>query len=259
MLPVLTSLQNPRVKRIVRLRNRRERDREGVFVVEGEREVGRALAAGLEVEEAYVLPDRLTGDLPFADRPQEVSPEVMAKMSYRDPPTGVLGVFRTPRRTLDDLAVPPRAIFLVAVNTQKPGNLGAMARTAAAAGCAGVIAAEADVDVFNPNAIRNSTGAIFSTPVVAADADAVRRWLAASKIHSVATVTAGGEDLWTGEWDTPGAVAILIGPEHEGLDAGWTDFANGHLSIPTSGEGVDSLNASNAAAVVLFEVIRRRA
>lgn len=258
MLPPIISLQNPRVKHVVRLRNRRDREREGVFVVEGEREVNRALAAGAEVVEAFVWPDRLREAVDLPDNPYEVSAEVMAKMSYRDPPTGVLVVFRTPAHSLEDLKVTPFSLFLVAVGTEKPGNLGAMVRTAAAAGCAAVIAAGPDVDVYNPNAIRNSTGAIFSTPTVAAPEADVLRWLREQEVTLAATVVEGGEPLWTANLPVSGPLAIVIGPEHAGLDATWVDAAAFRVTIPSATGAVDSLNSSNAAAVLLFEVARRR-
>src|SRR5688572_13345066 len=142
----ITSLQNPRVKQIVRLRERRHRDRAGVFIAEGVREVGRAMAAGLKVVEAFICPERLG-----------VTPAELAALAA---PRG-------------------NALYLVLVGTEKPGNLGAMIRTAAAAGCAGVLVAEANVDLWNPNCLRNSTGAVFDLPTVTADADEVRTWLAA--------------------------------------------------------------------------------
>lgn len=258
VLPPITSLQNPRVKQVVRLRNRRDREREGVFVIEGEREVNRALAAGAEVVEAFVCPDRLREAVDLPDNPYEVSAEVMAKMSYRDPPTGVLVVCRTPEHSLDDVKVTPFSVLLVAVGTEKPGNLGAMVRTAATAGCAAVIAAGPDVDIYNPNAIRNSTGAIFSTPTVAAPERDVLRWLREQNVPLVATVVEGGKPLWTAELPPSGPLAIVIGPEHAGLDATWTDAAEYRVTIPSATGAIDSLNSSNAAAVLLFEVARRR-
>ena len=164
----ITSPANPRVKRVARLRDRRQRDREGVFVAEGGRDVERALVAGLRAVEVYATDGR-----PDATA---VSVEAMRRMSYRQSPPDVLAVFETPRRTLADLpAAGQEDLYLVAVGTEKPGNLGAMARTAAAAGCAGVIAAGADVDWFNPNAVRNSTGAVFSLPCVACDEPSAAR------------------------------------------------------------------------------------
>lgn len=257
----ITSLQNPRVKQIVRLRDRRHRDRQGVFIAEGVREVSRAMAAGLQPVEAFICPERL-GVTPaeFASLGAvTVSESVLAKMAYRDPPEGVLATFQQPDREIASLAIPrPSDLYLVLVGTEKPGNLGAMIRTAAAAGCAAVLVAEADIDLWNPNCLRNSTGAIFDLPTVAADAGQVRAWLAGNDIFTAAAVVEEGQTLWTAELPPDRPIAVIIGPEHVGLDAEWTRFADRRLTIPTAGGSVDSLNASAAAAVVLFELVRRR-
>ena len=257
----ITSLQNPRVKQIVRLRERRHRDRDGVFIAEGVREVSRALSAGLEAVEAYICPSRLgitPAELAGLET-TEVTEPVLAKMAYRDPPEGVLAVFQQPERTLASLPVGQGgAIYLVLVGTEKPGNLGAMIRTAAAAGCAGVLVAGADVDLWNPNCLRNSTGAIFDLPTAVAGEDDVRRWLETNCIFTAAAVVEQGESLWTAEVPSDRSVALMIGPEHAGLDDAWTNAADVRLTIPTARGVVDSLNASTAAAVLLFELVRRR-
>lgn len=260
-LDPITSLQNPRVKHIVRLRERRHRDRAGVFIAEGVREVGRAMAAGLKVVEAFICPERLDVTPPelAALDATPVSEPVLAKMAYRNPPEGVLAVFEQPTRTLASLAAQRAdAIFLVLVGTEKPGNLGAMIRTAAAAGCAGVLVADADVDLWNPNCLRNSTGAIFDLPTVAADAVEVRNWLADQHVFTAAAVVEEGQSLWAADLPADRTIALVIGPEHAGLDEAWTAFADCRLRIPTAGGLVDSLNASAAAGVLLFELVRRR-
>lgn len=258
----ISSVQNPRIKRIVRLRERRHRDGEGVFLAEGVREVTRALAAGLKPVEAFIWPQRL-GVQPAELASLEATPvsgAVLAKMAYRDPPEGVLAVFEQPVRTLASLAAPrPGDLFLVLVGTEKPGNLGAMLRTAAAAGCAAVLVAEANVDLWNPNCLRNSTGAIFSLPTVVAEAAEVRAWLSTRDVHTAAAVVEDGENLWTADLPTDRPIALVIGPEHAGLDEAWTQSADRRLTIPTARGVIDSLNASTAAAVLLFELVRRRA
>ena len=244
----IISPANPRVKRVARLRDRRQREREGVFVAEGGRDVDRALAAGLRAVEVFATDGR-----PDAT---PVSAEAIRRMSYRQSPPDVLAVFETPRRTLDDL--PAGELYLVAVGTEKPGNLGAMARTAAAAGCAGVVAAGADVDWFNPNAIRNSTGAVFSLPCVAATEDEAIGWMRDRGVRSCATIAAGpAAPLWDAEVP-PGPLAVVVGPEHQGLPPPWLDAANLRITVPVAPGPVDSLNAATAAAIVLFELARRR-
>ena len=162
---MITSVDNPRVKEVVRLRSGRERRRLGLFVAEGPREVERARAAGLTLVATYFAPELLEWH-----EGEEVSERVLAKMAYRAEPEGVLAVVEAPAREL------PRGgtLYLVAVGIEKPGNLGAMARTAEAAGADALVVAEAQADVWNPNAIRASTGAVFTLPVVEATLDDVR-------------------------------------------------------------------------------------
>ncbi|MEM1109377.1 MAG: RNA methyltransferase [Planctomycetota bacterium] len=266
----LTSLTNPRVKRIVRLRKARERKREDVLLAEGYREVGRAAAAGLEVVEWFACRELIQkAGLPegIGLEPTWVSEPVLAKMAYHDRPEGVLAVFRAPSWSLDDLAPSSTedigSLYLVAVGTEKPGNLGAMVRTAAVAGCAAVLAVGPAVEVFNPNAIRNSTGAVFSLPtVVVEDAAEAVAWLQQNNITIAAALADGGTDCFQADWAEPAnATAVVVGPEHAGLDETWRDAADAKLTIPQATSGVgstDSLNASNAAAVLLFEAVRRR-
>ena len=249
----ISSPSNPRVKAVARLRDRRERDAGGVFVVEGERDVGRAFDAGLNCLDLFAMPDADVDDA------TTVSREAMARMSYRQSPPPVLAVFATPDRTLDDLP-PPRAgdLYVIAVGTQKPGNLGAMARTAAAAGCRGLVAAGADVDVWNPNAVRNSGGAVFALPCIAAGDEEARRWLADHAVTTLATVVEGAEPLWS-LITPPDATAVVIGPEHEGLPSDWSNACDLSTTVPLAASPVDSLNASVTLGVVLFEMRRRTA
>ncbi|MEO0514973.1 MAG: RNA methyltransferase [Planctomycetota bacterium] len=279
----ITSLTNPRVKRIVRLRKARQRRREGVLLAEGWREVSRALAAGLELIEWFACRELVDARAPDPPDPPEradwpggeptwVSAAMLAKMAYHDKPEGVLAVFIAPTWSLDQWPATRSdsggggggGFFLVAVGTEKPGNLGAMVRTAAVAGCDGVLAVGPAVDVFNPNAIRNSTGAVFALPTVVVEdpAEAVA-WLRSRGVTIAAALADGGADCFRQDWAEPGgSVAVVVGPEHAGLDDTWRDAADVKLTIPqatSGGAGVtDSLNAANAAAVLLFEAVRRR-
>ncbi len=234
------------MKDVVRLRSSRARRAAGLFIAEGPREVERALAAGLVPEALYVAPELLGWE--GADRLEEVSAKVMAKMAYRAEPEGVLGVFRAPVHELPK----ELALVLLCVGIEKPGNLGAMARSASAAGADALVIAEGVVDPFNPNAIRASTGAVFTLPVVERSLEEVR----ALGIPLVAAVVGAVMPAW--DADLGGPVAIVIGAEDEGLDERWRDAADVRISLPVLGAGVDSLNAANAAAVLLFEAVRQR-
>ncbi|MEO0966141.1 MAG: RNA methyltransferase [Planctomycetota bacterium] len=258
----ITSPANPRVKRVVALRKGHKAKEAGVLIAEGWREVERAAAAGLVVREAYAAGGEVAGRLAATLRVAEgstvtpVAPEVLAKMAYHREPEGVLAVFERPAWAWECLAV---GDVLVAVGMDKPGNLGAMVRTAAAAGLAGVVAAgegAGGVDVFNPNAIRASTGAVFDTPVVVADEAGAIDWLTRSGHRVMAAMVDGATDYRAVDRDDR-RIAIVIGPEDRGLDARWREVAEASggaaVSIPMADGGVvDSLNASVAAGVLIY-------
>jgi len=233
------------VKDVVRLRRSRERRRSGLFVAEGVREVERARAAGLTIAATYVAPELV--EWPHGG--EEVSERVLRKMAYRADPEGVLAVVEVPHREL------PRdgTLYLVAVGIEKPGNLGAMARSADAAGADALLVADAEADPWNPNAIRASTGAVFTLPVVEATLDDVR----ALEAQLVAAVVGAATAYTDADLERPSAIAV--GAEDEGLDAAWRAAADVTVALPVLGRAVDSLNASTAAAVLLYEAVRQRA
>jgi TrmH family RNA methyltransferase len=242
---VITSVDNPRVKEVLRLRRSRERRASGLLVAEGRREVERALGAGLVVRSAYVAPE-LIDDWPHPA--EAVSARVLAKMSYRDEPEGVLAVFEAPRRELP----PDATLVLVAVGIEKPGNLGAMARTADAAGADALLVAGAPSDPWNPNAIRSSTGAVFTLPVV----DVTLADVQALPLQRVAAVVDAPTDYSAADLTAP--TAIVVGAEDTGLDATWRAVADAQVAVPMRGRTADSLNAATAAAVLLYEAVRQR-
>jgi TrmH family RNA methyltransferase len=242
---VITSVDNPRVKDVVRLRKGRERRRAGLFVAEGPREVERALAAGLNVVAVYFAPALIE----WTGGGEEVSERVLARMAYRDEPEGVLAVVEAPRNELPT----DGTLYLAAVAIEKPGNLGALARTAAAAGADALVVAEATADPWNPNAIRASTGAVFSLPVVEATLAEVE-----ALPGGLVAATTDAESSYT-DADLTGPLTIAVGAEDEGLPKRWIDAADRRIAIPLAAGATDSLNAATAAAVVLFEARRQRA
>ncbi len=251
-LPTLTSVSNPRVKAVAKLRDAPERRRTGLFLVEGDGDVRRAIDFGYRPLDVFTTEP--------ADGATHVSPAVMAKMSYRKTPEDVLAVFKAQANSLADLPTPTASdLYLVCVGTEKPGNLGAMARTAAAVGCRGMIAT-GRVDLENPNAIRNSRAAVLAPWCVAAEEDETRTWLRRHGVRVLSTAVAepGATDLWRVA-DDAAPTAVVIGPEHAGLDRAWLEPPHVPITIPMhAGDAVDSLNASVTAAIVLFEMDRRR-
>ena len=263
---MITSTANPRVQAVVRLRKRRGREAAGQFVVEGRREVARAIQAGVELDEVFVCPELgaggvgdVVGDVAGRVEVTEVSAAVFGRMSYRDGPDGVLAVARPFPTDLGRLSPPPDALVLVVAGLEKPGNLGAVVRSAAAAGAYAVVAADPVTDVFNPNTVRASQGALFSLPLAVGTAAEVRGWL---DEHRIPAYAAGPGDSTLAPWDLPlaAAAALVVGAEDRGLDPAWFDHAAAPVAIPMPGAraGVDSLNAATAAAVLLFEAVRQR-
>jgi RNA methyltransferase, TrmH family len=240
---LITSPDNPRVKEVLRLRKSRERRRSGLFVVEGPRELERARAAGLTMHATYFAPELLAWD-----EGEEVSARVLAKMAYRAEPEGVLAIVEIPER-----AVPSDAtLILIAVGIEKPGNLGAMARTADAAGADALLVGDANADAWNPNAIRASTGAVFTLPIADATLDDVR----ALKLRKIAAVVDAARRYTDADLTRP--TAFIVGSEDEGLSDEWRDVADEHVAIPMQAETADSLNAATSAGVLLFEAVRQR-
>ena len=259
----ITSLTNPRIKAAVRLRDRRERESTGRTIVDGAREILRALDAGVRVETAFIAPDLLrtaeaeavAGRLAYRPGTVEVSPAVLAKVAFGERSDGIVCVVEAPDRALGDLTLPDDPLVVVIEAVEKPGNLGAVLRTADAAGADAVIAADPRTDLYNPNAIRASLGTIFTVPVASAASADVLRWLLERGVRPVAAVVDAGV-AYT-DADLRGPVAIILGSEAEGLTAAWRDPRVEPVSIPMRGVA-DSLNVSIAAAVVLFEALRQR-
>lgn len=263
MRPTITSPANPRIKAVARLRTRRDRDATGTFPIEGVRVVQRAFQAGWPLVEAYHAPD-LSGPeaAALADALEAAGVPVLAlgdtafrRIAYREHPDGLLAVGRIPRLDLAALSLPPDPLVLVVEAIEKPGNLGAMLRTADAAGANAVIIAAPTADPWNPNVVRASQGALFSLPLAAATAPTVGDWLEA---RGVAVVAADPQPGAVAPWevDLTGPVAVVVGSEHEGLSDTWRQRST--VAIPMLGT-VDSLNASVAAAVLLYEARRQRA
>jgi len=266
-LETITSLTNPRIKALVKLRQARARREANLLVAEGRREVTRATDAGLEPRQWFICPSQFgrTGEAWLAAHPKfrraegfEVTEPVMAKASYRQHPEGVLATFEPPAWEVDAVldAAGDQAVWLVAAGWEKPGNLGAVARSASAMGAAGIVVAGGACDPWNPNAIRASTGAVFSLPIVEmSEVDAIR----ALQDRSIAITVATDEAATPiDRCDLTGRRAIVIGAEDRGVSEALREAADAAVSIPMADSLTDSLNASVAAGVALYECMRQR-
>ena len=253
MDPEITSLSNERVKWLRSLRNRRSRERDQAFLVEGERAYRRALAAGLEpiFTIADFEADWIVGPEALA------TPAVLDKISYRSTSQGLAAAFPLLATRLTRVRLGDRPLVLLAEGIEKPGNLGAMLRSADAVGADAVVAVGAAVDIHNPNVIRSSTGAVFAVAVATADWDELSPWLTKHGLTVCAASPHADPTLW--DIDLAGGVALVVGAEDQGLSPRAEAQAHETFSIPHEPSSVsDSLNASVTAAVVLFEAARQR-
>jgi TrmH family RNA methyltransferase len=263
-LPIVTSLANPRVKAASALRDRRERDRSGLTLVDGARELRRALDAGVIVLEAFVCEPLLAGPDARAalDRLRaggttlySTSETVLAKLAFGQRAEGLVAVVRIPQPGLEDLALPADPLVLVVEAVEKPGNLGAVMRSADGAAADGLIAASLRTDLFNPNAIRASAGTIFSLPLAVATTEETLDWLRERRIR-VVVAKVDAARLYT-EADLSGPLALVVGAEAGGLSEAWSAGDLDAVRIPMLGVA-DSLNVSVSAAILLYEARRQR-
>jgi TrmH family RNA methyltransferase len=257
----LTSTANPRVRELVALRTRRGRRAGGVTIVEGRDELGLALDAGSRPLSLFHCPE-LTDDPALVSRVAglgadvfRVSRRVFERVAYRESPDGFLAVIPAVAEDLHRLRLPDNPLLLVCEAVEKPGNLGAMLRTADAAGLDAVIAADPLADWGNPNIVRASKGTLFSVPVAAAPADETLAFLRERSIAVVVT-TPDTETVYTGV-DYRGPVAIVVGTEKHGVTSRWLERADHRVRIPMRGR-IDSLNVATSAALVVYEALRQR-
>ncbi|AMJ64658.1 TrmH family RNA methyltransferase [Hymenobacter sp. PAMC 26628] len=264
----LSSPQNPRVKALARLQQKAaERRAQGLTLVEGLRELTIAVGAGVAVAALYTCPE-LAGAATaealqtlFAaeiGRPEwlELTRSVFEKLAYREGSDGVLAVLHTPARTLATLRLPPNPLVLVLEAVEKPGNLGAILRTADAAPVDAVLIGDARTDLFNPNAIRASIGCVFTVPLVAAPMADILAFLKEKGVRTYAAALTPRAHAYTA-CDFRGPTALVLGTEADGLTPATQAACDDTIIIPMMGR-IDSLNVSVAGAVLAFEAVRQR-
>jgi TrmH family RNA methyltransferase len=259
--PDIASPTNDRIKAVVRLRDRGERDRTGLTVVDGIREIGRALDAGIEVVQAFVCQAllqteearALAGRLGSAT--VTTSERVQRKVAFGDRDEGIVAVVRQPAHTLAALPLPTEPLVVVLEGVEKPGNLGAVLRTADAVGANGLIAADPRTDLFNPNTVRASVGTVFTVPIAAATSEAAIAYLRTAGIRIIAARTDATAEYTS--VDLTGPLAIALGSEADGLTGAWSSQSVTAVRLPMRGFA-DSLNVSITAAVLLYEARRQR-
>jgi len=272
----ITSAQNPKIKNLLLLQEKSKARREqGLFVVEGRRELEHCLEGGYEVKTIFVCPEiadassldsagiYFSGRCPKNQIPApsfeasviEIPEQLYRKVAYRESTEGVIAEFAYKSLGLEDLNLPENPLIVVLESVEKPGNLGAVLRSADAAGADAVLIGDPLTDLYNPNLIRSSIGAVFTVPTVAAPSADIIAFLKARGIQ-ILTAQLQDSSLYY-DVDMRRGTAIVMGTESTGLTNQWREAADAHIRIPMLGR-LDSLNVSVSAAILLFEAVRQR-
>ena len=260
----ISSFQNPSVKHAVKLRERRDREKEQLTLLEGYRELTRGQEYGMKIVECFFSPEQFLGEneYPLLEslaqngvKVMQVTPQILTKLAYRDRPEGLIAIAKMKRHTLEDMPIVKNGLYLVAEAIEKPGNLGSMLRSADAAGVDGLIICDKCTDIYNPNVIRASTGALFSVPLAEAASEEAMAWLRKNNIKTLAA-TPHTDKKYT-DVDLTQAVAIVVGREQTGLTDFWMNDSDLKVVIPMLGK-IDSLNVATATTILLYEAARQR-
>lgn len=262
----ITSLQNPRVKAAIRLRDARQRHKQGRLLIDGARELLRAIEAGVPLIEVFVCRERCTSDdarqalerlkslrggTPLVD----VTPAVFEKLAFGHRAEGLLAVASPPPRSIETLRLPDDPLVVLIEGVEKPGNVGAIVRSADGAGASAVIVVDGGTDLYNPNAIRASLGTIFTLPVYEATSADALAWLRRRGLTMFAARVDATTDYTAADFSGP--TAIILGSEARGLSSAWHGEEVKGVRLPMLG-AADSLNVSATAAVLLYEALRQR-
>jgi len=260
---MIASVHNPRVKQAVRLRDARQRRKEQLILIDGARELARAIAAGIVLREVFVCPElckseesqQLLTMLPGNCQRFDVTEAVFDRLAYGQRAEGVVGVAEAPQRKLADLALPVNPLVAVLEGVEKPGNIGAVLRSADGAGLSALVVADPGTDLFNPNVIRASLGTVFTLSAAAADPGETLAWLRGRGLQIVAARVQGSMAYTEIDYRLP--TAIVLGNEAQGLTSLWGGERVRAVRLPMLGVA-DSLNISAAAAVLFYEALRQR-
>ena len=258
----ITSLQNPKIKNIVKLSKAKERKAQNLFLLEGARELSLALSANYNIKSAFVCYDLFAKTdypdvLELIDKNNivEVTSAVFEKIAYREGSDGIIALGEPKSHSLIDLKMKENPFIIVLESIEKPGNLGAILRTADAAKVDAIIVCDPLTDIYNPNAIRSSVGCLFTVPIAICSSEEALLWLKQNKIKSFAAEL--NTDNWYQDIDYTEPTAIVMGTEADGLTSFWIENAEARIKIPMRGK-IDSLNVSTSTAIITFEAMRQR-
>ncbi len=257
----ITSIQNPYIKSLVQLQEKaKARKQTGTFLIEGKREIELAIKGNYEIETILFLPELISEkQLNSLTTKQfntiEISKDVYQKLAYRDTTEGILAIAKTKNLSLSDLKLPENPLILVLESIEKPGNIGAMLRTADAANIDAVILANPKSDLYSPNIVRSSVGCLFTNQIASGTTEEVIAFLKEKNINFYSATLQNSNEYHKVDYSTP--TALVVGTEATGLTQLWRDESTQNIIIPMQGE-IDSMNVSVAAAILLFEAKRQR-
>lgn len=256
----ISSVQNPFIKSLVLLQEKaKNRKQTGTFLMEGQREITLALKGGYVLETVLFYPEICTEIEAKKIAPNtaliEINKEVFQKLAYRDTTEGILAVAKTKSMQLTDLKLSDNPLILIAEAPEKPGNIGALLRTADAANLDAVIIANPKSDLYNPNIVRSSVGCLFTNQIASGTTDEIISYLKKQQINFYCATLQNSTSYHTQDYTTP--TALVVGTEATGLTQEWRDAATQNIIIPMQGE-IDSMNVSVAAAILIFEAKRQR-
>lgn len=260
----ITSAQNPKIKTLLELQEKsKARRREGLFVVEGQRELEHCISVGYNIHTVFICKE-ITGEKGFDEICRivgngchliEIPKAIYEKVAYRGSTEGVIAELYCKEHGLEDLNLKENPVVVVLEAVEKPGNLGAVLRSADAAGVDAVIVCDPLTDLYNPNLIRSSIGGIFTVPTAVATSEEAIKWLKAKNIKIYTAQLQDSE--WYYDTDMTKGTAIIMGTEATGLTDIWREAADAHIKIPMLGR-LDSLNVSVSAAILMYEAVRQR-
>ncbi|MEN8137908.1 MAG: RNA methyltransferase [Bacteroidota bacterium] len=260
----ISSTQNSLIKELIQLKDKsRLRKKKGLFLIEGVRELSLALKGTYEIEKILFLPRIIDvakiESLFYGKNIPElitITEEVYKKLAYRDTTEGIVAVGKSKSHDIDSLELKSsNPLILIGEGIEKPGNIGAILRTADAANIDAVIISNPKADLYNPNVIRSSVGCIFTNKVVAGTNEEVISWLKSNKVNVYSAALTASKPYH--EVDFTGPTAIVVGTEATGLTGEWLEASTQNIIIPMEGE-IDSMNVSVSAAIILFEAKRQR-
>ncbi|OFY88026.1 MAG: rRNA methyltransferase [Bacteroidetes bacterium RIFCSPLOWO2_12_FULL_31_6] len=258
----ITSIKNPRIINLQKLEKARERKIQNLFVIEGLKELTMAVVGGYEIKSIFFCASIVSANEIIIITKKnnkieliEISEDVFQKLAYRESYGGVIATAVPQKHLLNNIKLSSIPLIIILESVEKPGNLGAILRTADAANVDAVIVCDGQTDVYNPNVVRSSLGCVFTTPIAVASSDETINWAKQNNIKIYATALTASKAYHTINYLEPSA--IVMGTESTGLSDVWLKNSTQNIIIPMSGK-IDSMNVSNATAIVVFEAKRQR-